>query len=1031
MNHLYKFGLVLFGIVVGLSTSYAQKVTGKVLDQDNKPVPGAILMIPGTAIGTASDGSGMYTLNTGAGNFTIEVKTLNFETVKQSVTVKDKETVTLNFQLTTTSMTLDNIEIVGYGVERNRPGTGSVAKISGKDITAIRTPSFEAALQGQAAGLQISQGSGIAGSGSLVRIRGIGSISAGGDPLYIIDGIPMTQDYFLRGNSGAMNNNPLATINPSDIEKVEVRKDAAAAGEYGSRAANGVIIITTKRAKEKGWKFEYGVNSGISTPASRPNMLNTEEYLRIRQEAWENDGGTGYVWLPNFTSSTDDAATRKAAYMNAMKTDTDWVSQTIGRGSKYGVNFGGRYGAKNASVYFSMAYDNNESFLLGNSYKRIAARVNPEFKLGDKLRLNLSLSGTRGLNKRVDAAWSGGLGDAMSNALPFYPVQDSTGAFYYWRDEFGNVKNPVAYREQLRWTTVEDRMINTARLIYMPVKNVIFVATGGYDWMQIGENRLTPATFDLSNGQGSYSRDERIVRNKSTNITGEWGKEIATDMNFSALVGFEYQTSKTEFSNNYIPNLTDAYTELSDISDVPETQVVRNVYNPTEFSFMGFFTKMKWDYKGKYFVEGTFRRDGSSRFGVNNKFGNFPSASAGWIISEENFLKDSKKINFMKLRASWGLTGNSDIPANAQYALYSAVNNGIFYNQDSIIFPQQAGNPNLKWETTSNFSVALETGFMEDRFTVILEGYRKYSKDVLMNVSLPASTGFTNFWDNVAEVKNMGIELTTIINWFKGKEFGMKTNFNISYNYNELVSIGNYTPDAVSGGTNDSRVIVGRPIGSFYMVQFSHIDPTNGQPMYLTPQGNLTDDYDNSIRNYVGSGLPKCIGGLTQSFTWKNFNLSALFTYSLGAKIFDSSAKRQLGVVTSWNMREEILDRWREFGDETSFGRLTLDETSYGLPDGFPWWNTSMFIYKADYLRLRNLSLDYTLPSSWTNSMKMTNVTVGVSATNVFTITNFPGLDPEVVRDFENAQDRNLSPNVTYLTPMQERSFNIRLNANF
>jgi len=191
----------------------------------------------------------------------------------------------------------------------------------------------------------------------------------------------------------------------------------------------------------------------------------------------------------------------------------------------------------------------------------------------------------------------------------------------------------------------------------------------------------------------------------------------------------------------------------------------------------------------------------------------------------------------MKLRASWGLTGNSDIPANAQYALYSAVNNGIFYNQDSIIFPQQAGNPNLKWETTSNFSVALETGFMEDRFTVILEGYRKYSKDVLMNVSLPASTGFTNFWDNVAEVKNMGIELTTIINWFKGKEFGMKTNFNISYNYNELVSIGNYTPDAVSGGTNDSRVIVGRPIGSFYMVQFSHIDPTNGQPMYTHASG--------------------------------------------------------------------------------------------------------------------------------------------------------------------------------------------------
>jgi outer membrane receptor protein involved in Fe transport len=221
------------------------------------------------------------------------------------------------------------------------------------------------------------------------------------------------------------------------------------------------------------------------------------------------------------------------------------------------------------------------------------------------------------------------------------------------------------------------------------------------------------------------------------------------------------------------------------------------------------------NYKSKYFFEASVRRDGSSRFGVNNKFGNFPSASLGWIISEEGFLKDNKTINYMKLRASYGLTGNSDIPANAQYALYSAVNNGTYYNQNPILYPTQAGNANLKWETTNNFSVALETGFWQDRLTVILEGYRKYSRDVLMNVSLPASTGFTNFWDNVAEVLNEGIELTTVVNWTKSSKFTARTSANFSYNYNELVSIGDYTPDAVSGGTNDSRVLVGKPIGSF------------------------------------------------------------------------------------------------------------------------------------------------------------------------------------------------------------------------
>jgi TonB-dependent SusC/RagA subfamily outer membrane receptor len=313
MLKFYKTSVLTAFIATLSMVSWGQSISGVVTDEENRPIPGAFVLVKGTSNGTASDQVGNYTLTTGVGTFEIEVKALNFETTTKQITVPVGAVVKHNFKLSSGTLTLDNVEIIGYGVERNRPSTGSIAKISGKDISAIRTPSFEAALQGQAAGLQVSQGSGIAGAGSLIRIRGTASVSAGGDPLYIIDGIPMTQDYFLRGNSGALNNNPLATINPNDIEKVEVRKDAAAAGEYGSRAANGVIIITTKRAKEKGWKFDYGLNAGISTPASRPNMLNTDQYLRIRQEAWENDGGTGYVWLPNMTSATDDAATRKAA----------------------------------------------------------------------------------------------------------------------------------------------------------------------------------------------------------------------------------------------------------------------------------------------------------------------------------------------------------------------------------------------------------------------------------------------------------------------------------------------------------------------------------------------------------------------------------------------------------------------------------------------------------------------------------------------------------------------------------------------
>jgi TonB-linked SusC/RagA family outer membrane protein len=772
-------------------------------------------------------------------------------------------------------------------------------------------------------------------------------------------------------------------------------------------------------------------------------MLNSEEYLQLRQEAWQNDGGTGFVWLPNLTSADDDAATRESAYLNARKTDTDWVDQTLGTGFKYGVNFGARYGAEKSNIYFSLGYDNNESFLVGNGYERISARVNPEFKISNKLKANLSLSLTRGINDRVDAAWSGGLGDAMSNALPYYPVYhtdtvfgtngevvNAPGDYFFWRDEFGNTKNPVAFQDEIDWKTFEDRAINTARIIYMPMKDLFVIATGGIDYMSIRENKLTPATFDLSNGFGFAYSDQRQVRNYSYNVTAEKLFKFKNNLTLSVLVGHELQKSRTEFISESWNGLLDNIENLSDVNSADSIRI-RSVSNPEQYAFLGFFTKANLSFKDKYYFEAAFRRDGSSRFGKNEKFGNFPSLSAGWIVSEEKFLKDKTTLTFLKLRASWGLTGNSNIPPLSQYSTFSRIDNGIYYNQNPILFPTQAGNPDLKWETSSNVSVAAEAGFWNDKLSFTLEWYRKYSTDVLMNVSLPASVGFGNFYDNVAEVLNSGVELGATVYWINKRNFNWKMIANLAYNYNELVDIGAYTPDAVSGGTNDSRVIVGEPIGSFYLVEYSHVDSESGLPVYIDLNGNETYDYDNSIRKYVGDGLPDFVGGLTNQFTYKNFTLSSLFTFSYGAKIFDSSGKRQMGVVTGWNMREEILDRWTQPGDASTFPILTLDETKYGLPSGFPWWNTSLFMYDASYLRLRNLSVDYMFPAATSKKMKMDNVTVGISVTNLFTITNFPGLDPEVVRDFENPQDRNLSPNVTYLTPMQERSYNIRLAANF
>ena len=342
----------------------------------------------------------------------------------------------------------------------------------------------------------------------------------------------------------------------------------------------------------------------------------------------------------------------------------------------------------------------------------------------------------------------------------------------------------------------------------------------------------------------------------------------------------------------------------------------------------------------------------------------------------------------------------------------------------------QPANPNLRWETSRTVDASIEVGLWNDRVTTELAYYNKRSKDVIMNVSTPPSTGFTNRWDNVATILNRGVEFSIKSRNLIG-EFQWTTELNFARNSNELEDIGDYTPDAVSGGTNDSRVIPGSPVGSFFLMEFSHVDTETGLPVYLDRQGNETFDYDNNERQYVGDGLPDFVGGMTNTFRYKRWDVRALATFSYGAKIFDSSSKRQLGVVTGWNMRTEILDRWRQPGDESTFPRLTLDETTYGLPSGFPWWNTSLFVFDASYLRLRNLTVGYTIPTIGQGPHAIQDLRINFSVTNLFTITNFPGLDPEVVRDFENAQDRNMSPNVTYLTPPQERAFTLGVNLQF
>ncbi len=387
-----------------------------------------------------------------------------------------------------------------------------------------------------------------------------------------------------------------------------------------------------------------------------------------------------------------------------------------------------------------------------------------------------------------------------------------------------------------------------------------------------------------------------------------------------------------------------------------------------------------------------------------------------------------KNVSFLKLRAGWGITGNAAIPNYRQYGGAEIASNG--YNNQDFRYLIFAANPNLQWETANTIDFGLEAGFFEDRITTAVSFYNKRTTDVLLNITPQLSTGFEEFWDNVGEIKNQGIEFQVTSVNFSKKNFTWKTDFNIAYNYNEIVSIGSYSPDAISGGTNDTRVVVGKPVGTNFLVRFSHIDQETGRNVYLDINGNETMEWNPEDRIAVGRVLPKAIGGMTNTFVIGNWNIGLVMVYSLGSNIYDSSSKRQLGVVSDWNMRTEIFDRWRQSGDEADYAQVSLLGENYGLDDAFNN-NTTQFLKQGDYLRFRRLSVGYNFPKFKMGEAQFQGASVTLSAVNFLTFTNFDGLDPEIARDFDNATDRNMSPNITYLTPPQEMSFNIALSLQF
>ena len=993
--------------------------------EDGTGLPGVNVLIKGTGKGAVTDFDGNFTLQAGIGAV-LEFRFIGYET--KTFTIKDDKPIKI--KLSEATKNLKEAVVVGYGTQRREELTGSISSLKGSQITDMPTPSFEAAIQGKAPGVQVTVGSGLAGSASIVRIRGVSSLSAGGDPLYVIDGIPITQDYNLAGNRGGMNVNPLATINPEDIATIEILKDAAANAVYGSRGANGVIIITTKRGKKKGISGSVTMRVGTSEATQLPEVINNQQYLQLYQEAWENDGNVGPAVLPNNVKTSD-----------AEITNTDWVRKTTQLGIKRAISGQVGYGTEKFNVMGILSYDKNESYLKGNFYERNSIRINADYRPVKGMTIALSSSGSVGNNSRVNAAWSGGLGAAMSTALPIYPVRNPDGTYFTGA---GVNNNPVMQSEQSKWRTQETRTINSLNFNYNVYKGLNIGFTSSIDYMNLIDDQWQSNLItNNKTSRGSAQQFASFVTNFNQLFQAGYDWKLGENNNFKVLAAYEFQRSRTQRrdvnSNDvsapfYTKGIFNAGSSTYDSSALAN----RRSSLGSKWAFEGYLAKFNYNYKEKYYVQASGRIDGSSRFGDNNRYGFFPALSGGWIISKEDFFQNIAAINFLKLKAGYGLSGNANISDDARFATYnsSLSQGGVGYNGLDYTFQIKLPNQDLKWETTTTFDVGVEIGLFNDRITLEADYYHKNTKDVLTQISIPSSIGFNSLYANVSTIENKGYEFGLKARPIVG-DFTWTVDFNLGRNYNKIVSLGPYSEDAVSGGTNDTRTVPGFPVGANYLVRFSRVDQESGNPVYLDINGNETLKWDPKDRVPVGSVVPKAVGGITNTFTWKSFELGFLFIYRIGSDIYESSHKRSASVLDGgWSPDKRVFDRWQKPGDQAAYPRLTLDYRKYGATNANI--NTTFWLQDGTYARLRNLMLSYRFDNELLKRAKLASAKVTLSATNLLTFTNYTGPDPEVARDAEEGDgesaktNRNLGAgNISFLTPPQERTYNVTITVGF
>jgi TonB-linked SusC/RagA family outer membrane protein len=1002
-----------------------RSVSGKVTDSGGQPLPGATVVVKGTTQGTVTNADGEYSLSNIPDDATLVFSFVGMRT--QEVVVGSQASI--NVRMEEETIGIEEVVAVGYGTQKKIDVVGSMASISGDEISRVKVSNIAQNLQGLASGVSLSNSSGHPGSVPNIRIRGINSISLSSEPLWIVDGIPIYTDASQNIRDGVKPVSAISMLNPSDIESIQVLKDAASTAIYGNRASGGVILVTTKQADEETVSLSVSYDGGVSQiPFSQHDIfVDSKTWWEMYDTNNENVGLAPSN--PNSVINTKFFGDKPTMTKEeAIATNTDLLGSFTQDATfhQFGLNANRGFKNVNGGVMYSLSYRDEEGLIINNDLKRLTSRFSFNFKPTESLDMGISsnlvylnTNGVRSVGGKTYGGWSNWFG-----SLPWFKVYDENSASGYWAVQSGYNLRANIDRKLQRYDTDEYRAINNTFVKWSPFEEFFIKGEVGIDLMVTNDSFWRSSTLNPLAPYYSYA-EERSVTKYIVNydVFANYNKTFSDIHNVDFTIGTEANRDWMYTRQFAGAGLQTAYPEL--INPLVLQSMKGN--QGGDNYMMGFFARTNYKLLDRYILNASARRDGHSAFSEDNRWANFYAFGVGWILSNEDFMEDISFLSLLKLRGSYGVTGNTAVTNSMtyiQWALDRTPNFGVDVNAGSTSVGP-IGSSDLKWETTTNLDLGFDYGLFGNRINGSFAYYTQKIEDLILLGAVPPSVGLNkNFvYENAGDVKNWGFEFNVSSRNIVKRNFQWTTNFNISTNKNKIIAL-NETEEG--RGKIESRSIrkIGESLNTWFLADYAGVDIERGIPMINTIDQDLwVNDYEtvstgkllpastsnvpnNRKIQHGKTPLPTYYGGITNIFKYKNFDLNIMMSFEGGNWIWNNlySSCSEIGIDLT-TIKERAGNSWEKPGDVAEWHQLSegiyydndLNPTTtkhiYNLEQ------TTRFLERGDYLRVRNIQIGYTLPRSVINKAHLGDVRFYVGANNLFTLTGFNGLDPETNND--------------------------------